>query len=104
MIRRPPRPTRTDTLFPYTTLFRSSQLVQEGLLDVQVLAHGVSPPAPDPAPPPVPPRCGQHGPAPRPGRRPRPARPRTRPGCVCDGPGPAPATAPLPAPDRKSVV
>src|SRR3546814_20342689 len=23
MIRRPPRPTRTDTLFPYTTLFRS---------------------------------------------------------------------------------
>src|SRR3546814_1607511 len=32
MIRRPPRSTRTDTLFPYTTLFRSSenfaQLVQ----------------------------------------------------------------------------
>src|SRR3546814_12101677 len=24
MIRRPPRATRTDTLFPYTTLFRSS--------------------------------------------------------------------------------
>src|SRR3546814_9485687 len=24
MIRRPPRSTRTDTLFPYTTLFRSS--------------------------------------------------------------------------------
>src|SRR3546814_2653887 len=24
MIRRPPRPTRTDTLFPYTTLFRSN--------------------------------------------------------------------------------
>src|SRR3546814_17502131 len=24
MIRRPPRPTRTDTLFPYTTLFRSA--------------------------------------------------------------------------------
>src|SRR3546814_9068009 len=23
MVRRPPRPTRTDTLFPYTTLFRS---------------------------------------------------------------------------------
>src|SRR3546814_14704042 len=23
MIRRPPRPTRTDTLFPYTSLFRS---------------------------------------------------------------------------------
>src|SRR3546814_20443241 len=25
MIRRPPRSTRTDTLFPYTTLFRSMQ-------------------------------------------------------------------------------
>src|SRR3546814_5342189 len=25
MLRRPPRPTRTDTLFPYTTLFRSAQ-------------------------------------------------------------------------------
>src|SRR3546814_11372820 len=27
MIRRPPRSTRTDTLFPYTTLFRSGQPV-----------------------------------------------------------------------------
>src|SRR3546814_12530861 len=27
MIRRPPRSTRTDTLFPYTTLFRSSARV-----------------------------------------------------------------------------
>src|SRR3546814_394894 len=27
MIRRPPRSTRTDTLFPYTTLFRSAQAV-----------------------------------------------------------------------------
>src|SRR3546814_18699012 len=27
MIRRPPRSTRTDTLFPYTTLFRSIALV-----------------------------------------------------------------------------
>src|SRR3546814_2203701 len=27
MIRRPPRSTRTDTLFPYTTLFRSQRLV-----------------------------------------------------------------------------
>src|SRR3546814_5148998 len=26
MIRRPPRSTRTDTLFPYTTLFRSRRL------------------------------------------------------------------------------
>src|SRR3546814_8065984 len=27
MIRRPPRSTRTDTLFPYTTLFRSKNVV-----------------------------------------------------------------------------
>src|SRR3546814_12365547 len=27
-IRRPPRSTRTDTLFPYTTLFRSQQAVE----------------------------------------------------------------------------
>src|SRR3546814_14060562 len=27
MIRRPPRSTRTDTLFPYTTLFRSPRLM-----------------------------------------------------------------------------
>src|SRR3546814_6453175 len=27
MIRRPPRSTRTDTLFPYTTLFRSDDVV-----------------------------------------------------------------------------
>src|SRR3546814_9419804 len=26
MIRRPPRSTRTDTLFPYTTLFRSKEI------------------------------------------------------------------------------
>src|SRR3546814_9554025 len=26
MVRRPPRSTRTDTLFPYTTLFRSSDI------------------------------------------------------------------------------
>src|SRR3546814_2732443 len=36
MIRRPPRSTRTDTLFPYTTLFRSrlglgDELLHEGL-------------------------------------------------------------------------
>src|SRR3546814_685236 len=30
MIRRPPRSTRTDTLFPYTTLFRSYILVLPG--------------------------------------------------------------------------
>src|SRR3546814_9973688 len=30
MIRRPPRSTRTDTLFPYTTLFRSSSVFAAG--------------------------------------------------------------------------
>src|SRR3546814_12230639 len=30
MIRRPPRSTRTDTLFPYTTLFRSPNLPKPG--------------------------------------------------------------------------
>src|SRR3546814_2334150 len=30
MIRRPPRSTRTDTLFPYTTLFRSGLFVKLG--------------------------------------------------------------------------
>src|SRR3546814_13798176 len=32
MIRRPPRSTRTDTLFPYTTLFRSSRPMRFWLL------------------------------------------------------------------------
>src|SRR3546814_6572913 len=31
MIRRPPRSTRTDTLFPYTTLFRSDRPQEEAL-------------------------------------------------------------------------
>src|SRR3546814_5194528 len=33
MLRRPPKSTRTDTLFPYTTLFRSSGPAQRQLLD-----------------------------------------------------------------------
>src|SRR3546814_7573955 len=31
MIRRPPRSTRTDTLFPYTTLFRSDGAIPRGI-------------------------------------------------------------------------
>src|SRR3546814_12186940 len=38
MIRRPPRSTRTDTLFPYTTLFRSIRLAIEELGDGERLA------------------------------------------------------------------
>src|SRR3546814_986081 len=40
MIRRPPRSTRTDTLFPYTTLFRSSLLIAR-LLKEAGLPDGV---------------------------------------------------------------
>src|SRR3546814_6274097 len=36
MIRRPPRSTRTDTLFPYTTLFRSQDAARRDLSS----AHG----------------------------------------------------------------
>src|SRR3546814_4717396 len=32
MIRRPPISTRTDTLFPYTTLFRSSAALEQALI------------------------------------------------------------------------
>src|SRR3546814_8209461 len=39
MIRRPPRSTRTDTLFPYTTLFRSAWLLY--LWQVGVTGFGV---------------------------------------------------------------
>src|SRR3546814_11603450 len=45
MIRRPPRSTRTDTLFPYTTLFRSLALK---------LMRQLGPARPDD------PACGQH--------------------------------------------
>src|SRR3546814_12236906 len=38
-IRRPPRSTRTDTLFPYTPLFRSRlRLLQQRIIPVQRLA------------------------------------------------------------------
>src|SRR3546814_1944953 len=41
MIRRPPRSTRTDTLFPYTTLFRSGQDRQHDLAQYLSLARTV---------------------------------------------------------------
>src|SRR3546814_19809502 len=40
MIRRPPRSTRTDTLFPYTTLFRSIEL------PTGAQRHGIDQPRP----------------------------------------------------------
>src|SRR3546814_16454787 len=52
MIRRPPRSTRTDTLFPYTTLFRSchsvlthyghSAIGDQHLTEYSVEAHGLT--------------------------------------------------------------
>src|SRR3546814_5345627 len=44
MIRRPPRSTRTDTLFPYTTLFRSQQAADDEALSGTKL-HGRFSPA-----------------------------------------------------------
>src|SRR3546814_11407653 len=45
MIRRPPRSTRTDTRFPYTTLFRSPRAGSVGLqpVDAHVLARQTVP-------------------------------------------------------------
>src|SRR3546814_3743404 len=40
MIRRPPRSTRTDTLFPYTTLFRSSRTTWTHFLRLRVADDG----------------------------------------------------------------
>src|SRR3546814_11347245 len=42
MIRRPPRSTRTDTLFPYTTLFRSKRAPSEQELADMVFAFRVA--------------------------------------------------------------
>src|SRR3546814_1401662 len=55
MIRRPPRFTRTDTLFPYTTLFRSPSA------DIHPAAPAPLPPAPQAAhcPDRAAPGCGQ---------------------------------------------
>src|SRR3546814_14711522 len=35
MLRRPPRPTRTDTLFPYTTLFRPAEQFPRNIDDAR---------------------------------------------------------------------
>src|SRR3546814_8488933 len=40
MIRRPPRSTRTDTLFPYTTLFRSAVTGDNGTYTLPNLREG----------------------------------------------------------------
>src|SRR3546814_14790364 len=78
MIRRPPRSTRTDTLFPYTTLFRSScRCCLHPLPCLRVIAAWTSRPPPPPSPPPLRPpphlratiHCSPNGPAPSKGCR-----------------------------------
>src|SRR3546814_21100153 len=41
MIRRPPRSTRTDTLFPYTTLFRSRQFGDGPVAPAECAGYGI---------------------------------------------------------------
>src|SRR3546814_2217430 len=48
MIRRPPRSTRTDTLFPYTTLFRSKDAGHVGVGTVMLWDRGIWEPEGDP--------------------------------------------------------
>src|SRR3546814_3601770 len=70
MIRRPPRSTRTDTLFPYTTLFRSTVkacALSRGRRGAQSVS--AQPPVAAPLPPP------RHLPA---HSRARPSRPACR--------------------------
>src|SRR3546814_13717148 len=43
MIRRPPRSTRTDTLFPYTTLFRSLAVAGKTVADLYLADAGIQP-------------------------------------------------------------
>src|SRR3546814_15622850 len=47
MIRRPPRSTRTDTLFPYTTLFRSPRDVATYRASARLLRRSSSSSTPD---------------------------------------------------------
>src|SRR3546814_5431766 len=48
MIRRPPRATRTDTLFPYTTLFRSEVERHAIAHDPLILGEGIERPVLEP--------------------------------------------------------
>src|SRR3546814_5475887 len=41
MIRRPPRSTRTDTLFPYTTLFRSAVIGLTKAIAIDFIRQGI---------------------------------------------------------------
>src|SRR3546814_14400274 len=94
MIRRPPRSTRTDTLFPYTTLFRSSLVRADSATDGQAHQEARRGPGPE-------------GGGDPPGLGPRPVRyqtvgfrqPRSKKARADARFSPDPAS-----PDRKSVV
>src|SRR3546814_16975335 len=86
MLRRPPRSTRTDTLFPYTTLFRSRRW----------RGSGIRRSCPAPVPPAPRSRAAARGA--RPG--PQPARRRGSPGLPPRCPRPSRAAPPV----RKSGV
>src|SRR3546814_9009924 len=63
MIRRPPRSTRTDTLFPYTTLFRSLGIPLDDQRRIHLRVHSLVLPgsgAPCSAKDPEEPRAGEN--------------------------------------------
>src|SRR3546814_13231419 len=70
MIRRPPRSTRTDTLFPYTTLFRSTVAVARTIVATARHEFGAAavgnPDPPAVVTPAAPPHAGRIRQAPRP--------------------------------------
>src|SRR3546814_1258127 len=69
MIRRPPRSTRTDTLFPYTTLFRSRLRPRKRLRRKPSPKRRRPRRKPRPARPAPPTKARRAAPAPRPCRR-----------------------------------
>src|SRR3546814_9370159 len=73
MVRRPPRSTRTDTLFPYTTLFRSPRPSRTAADRVERCRARPPQPPPHPARTPAPARSWQAAPKRRPAIRRSPA-------------------------------
>src|SRR3546814_20051882 len=96
MIRRPPRSTRTDTLFPYTTLFRSPKVV-EGHGRSRVTYKGQETPR-------VPLHHASHGPPPPVGEeRPLPPPKPTSPSGNRFNRATPPCRAPCPCPPRSPL-
>src|SRR3546814_8016774 len=81
MIRRPPRSTRTDTLFPYTTLFRSRPKAGQSAPSDPSSNRAA---APDAAPPDTPARPPPPSPPPQPARNSSAAQSAVALETVCD--------------------